>query len=47
MKAAETVIHLAREEPARIKNMVPGHVWALVQRYGLGGLEKPQKGSKS
>jgi coenzyme F420 hydrogenase subunit beta len=35
MKAAETVIHLAREEPARIKNMVPAHVWAVVRAYGL------------
>jgi len=35
MKAAETVIHLRREHPARLKNMVPGHVWALVEKYGL------------
>lgn len=26
MKAAETVIHLRREHPARLKNMVPAHV---------------------
>ncbi len=36
MKAAETVIHLRREMPARIKNMVPAHVWQLVQPYGMG-----------
>ncbi len=35
MKAAETVIHLRREHPAKMKNMVPAHVWALVQPYGL------------
>jgi coenzyme F420 hydrogenase subunit beta len=35
MKAAETVIHLRREEPARMKHMVPAHVWALVAPYGL------------
>ncbi|MCU0830874.1 MAG: Coenzyme F420 hydrogenase/dehydrogenase, beta subunit C-terminal domain [Rhizobiaceae bacterium] len=35
MKAAETVIHLAREEPARAKRMIPAHVWALVEPYGL------------
>jgi coenzyme F420 hydrogenase subunit beta len=35
MKAIETVLHLRREEPARMKHMVPAHVWALAQRYGL------------
>ncbi len=35
MKAVETVVHLAREEPARMKSMVPDHVWKLVERYGL------------
>jgi coenzyme F420 hydrogenase subunit beta len=35
MKAAETIIHLRREEPKRVKSMVPPHVWALVERYGL------------
>lgn len=35
MKAAETVIHLRREEPQRIKTMVPAHVWQLMQPYGL------------
>jgi coenzyme F420 hydrogenase subunit beta len=35
MKAIETIIHLRRERPAMIKNMVPAHVWALVARYGL------------
>jgi coenzyme F420 hydrogenase subunit beta len=31
----ETVLHLRRMHPARIKNMVPAHVWQLVARYGL------------
>ena len=35
MKAVETVIHLRRELPRRMKHMVPAHVWALVADYGL------------
>ena len=35
MKAVETVLHLRRAFPARVKNMVPGHVWGLVKGYGL------------
>jgi coenzyme F420 hydrogenase subunit beta len=35
MKAAETVIHLRRELPSRVKNMVPSHVWPLVSTYGF------------
>jgi coenzyme F420 hydrogenase subunit beta len=35
MKACETVVHLRREEPASVKNMVPDHVWTLVEPYGL------------
>lgn len=35
MKAVESVVHLRREAPARIKHMVPAHVWALVEPYGL------------
>jgi len=35
MKAVETVLHLRRAHPARIKNMIPAHVWRLVARYGL------------
>ncbi len=43
MKAIETILHLRRERPAMIKNMVPAHVWALVARYGLvpSAAEKP------
>lgn len=43
MKAAETVLHLRREEPAKIKNMVPQHVWNLAEPYGL----EPQEGEQS
>ena len=35
MKAVETVIHLRREQPKRMKSMVPPHVWRLVEPYGL------------
>ena len=35
MKAVETVIHLRREQPRRLKSMVPPHVWRLVEPYGL------------
>lgn len=36
MKAVETVLHLRRAVPRRMKAMVPAHVWALVKPYGLG-----------
>jgi coenzyme F420 hydrogenase subunit beta len=35
MKAVETVVHLRREQPAKMKNMIPAHVWSLVEPYGL------------
>lgn len=35
MKAIETILHLRRAHPARIKNMVPAHVWRVAERYGL------------
>ncbi|MBT3071717.1 Coenzyme F420 hydrogenase/dehydrogenase, beta subunit C-terminal domain [Rhodomicrobium sp. Az07] len=35
MKAVETVLHLRAKLPRRIHNMVPEHVWTLVERYGL------------
>jgi coenzyme F420 hydrogenase subunit beta len=35
MKAVETVLHLRREAPRRMKHMVPIHVWPLVAPYGL------------
>jgi coenzyme F420 hydrogenase subunit beta len=35
MKAIETVLHLRRNAPRRLKSMVPAHVWELVRPYGL------------
>ena len=35
MKAVETVLHLRRERPRRMRHMIPAHVWALVRPYGL------------
>lgn len=35
MKAAETIIHLRREEPQRMKTMIPIHVWKLMEPYGM------------
>ena len=35
MKAIETVLHLRRQAPAKLKSMVPAHVWALLAPYGL------------
>jgi coenzyme F420 hydrogenase subunit beta len=40
MKAAETVLHLRRQEPRRMKSMIPDHVRTLVAPYGL----KPDAG---
>jgi len=42
MKAVETVLHLRRQFPRRMKNMVPAHVWALVKPYGIA----PQDGEQ-
>ena len=39
MKALETVVHLRRAAPLRVKSMVPPHVWALVRPYGLAPRE--------
>jgi coenzyme F420 hydrogenase subunit beta len=35
MKAVESIVHLRREQPARMKSMLPTHVWTLVEPYGL------------
>ncbi len=43
MKASETILHLRREEPAKIKNMVPEHVWNLAAPYDL----HPEAGEKT
>ncbi|PPQ35598.1 Coenzyme F420 hydrogenase/dehydrogenase, beta subunit C-terminal domain [Rhodopila globiformis] len=43
MKAIETVLHLRRAHPKRLRTMVPDHVWALVEPYGLTR-EPPDQG---
>jgi coenzyme F420 hydrogenase subunit beta len=35
MKALETVVHLRRERPRRLKHMMPKHLWSLVRPYGV------------
>jgi len=35
MKAIETVLHLRREQPAKMASMVPNHIWPLVAPYGI------------
>ena len=43
MKAIETVLHLRRELPKKMKNMVPEHVWKIAKPYQLtpdGGEQK-------
>ncbi|TDL86077.1 Coenzyme F420 hydrogenase/dehydrogenase, beta subunit C-terminal domain [Meridianimarinicoccus aquatilis] len=50
MKAVETVLHLRRVHPKRMKTMVPDYVWHLVKPYGLSptkgecSVEPPRKG---
>ncbi len=39
MKAVETILHLRMQRPGRMKNMIPGHVWKLVERYGVKARE--------
>ncbi|MEL7050036.1 MAG: Coenzyme F420 hydrogenase/dehydrogenase, beta subunit C-terminal domain, partial [Pseudomonadota bacterium] len=43
MKAIETVLHLRQQKPARLKAMVPDHVWALTERYGITPQTSEQK----
>lgn len=43
MKAVETVVHLRRAMPSRLKSMVPRHVWRLVAPYGLTENDTPGK----
>ncbi len=47
MKAAETVLHLEREAPAKMKNMIPDHVWNLVEPYGLKVQKTDKTGTNS
>ena len=35
MKAVETILHLRRSRPRRMRTMIPEHVWRLVKPYGL------------
>jgi len=35
MKAVESVLHLRREKPRRLRSMIPAHLWSLVAPYGL------------
>ena len=43
MKAIETVLHLRRAHPRKMKTMVPDHVWRLVAPYGLAPGESERK----
>ena len=45
MKAIESVVHLRQSHPARVKHMVPAHVWQLVKPYGL--TRQPQESPAS
>jgi coenzyme F420 hydrogenase subunit beta len=47
MKAIETILHLRRAHPARIKNMVPGHVWRVAKAYGLAPKDDEVSGDRS
>ncbi|MCG5515760.1 MULTISPECIES: Coenzyme F420 hydrogenase/dehydrogenase, beta subunit C-terminal domain [unclassified Ectothiorhodospira] len=42
MKAVETILHLRRALPKRMHNMIPDHVWRLVEPYGL----EPKEGER-
>jgi len=35
MKAIESILHLRRQQPGKMRNMIPAHVWDLVRPYGL------------
>ena len=43
MKAIETVLHLRRARPHRMRRMIPEHVWRLVAPYGLA----PEPGERA
>jgi len=46
MKASETVLHLRRQEKARMKTMIPAHVWKLVEPYGLTPKDGERAGAR-
>ncbi|MEM9796243.1 MAG: Coenzyme F420 hydrogenase/dehydrogenase, beta subunit C-terminal domain [Pseudomonadota bacterium] len=43
MKAIETILHLRRAAPHRMRHMVPDHVWRLAEPYG----PTPREGERS
>ncbi|MCX8100032.1 MAG: Coenzyme F420 hydrogenase/dehydrogenase, beta subunit C-terminal domain [Geminicoccaceae bacterium] len=43
MKALETVLHLRRAARAKMKHMIPEHLWRLVEPYGL----RPEPGERA
>jgi coenzyme F420 hydrogenase subunit beta len=43
MKAMETIVHLRRSFPKRMRSMIPAHVWALAKPYGLTPTEAETK----
>ena len=45
MKAVETVLHLRRQHPQRIKSMVPPHIWTLLAPYGITPAENEGTGT--
>jgi coenzyme F420 hydrogenase subunit beta len=47
MKAIETILHLRRETPRRLKSMVPAHVWRLVEPYGLAPTDDERRSGPS
>ncbi|MBY0612519.1 MAG: Coenzyme F420 hydrogenase/dehydrogenase, beta subunit C-terminal domain [Beijerinckiaceae bacterium] len=47
MKAVETVLHLRRQHPRRIKTMVPDHIWPLVAPYGLLPAEDERRADRT
>jgi len=49
MKAIESILHLRRELPQRVKHLVPNHIWDLANPYGLNpqSFEKENKPGSS
>lgn len=47
MKALESIVHLRREAPKKLKHMLPAHVWQLARPYGLEPREGERKDGAS
>jgi coenzyme F420 hydrogenase subunit beta len=45
MKAAESIIHLRREKPRRVKSLIPSHVWRIAEPYGFSPRPDEQRTS--